>query len=116
MADAGFMEGASAQLLLFTRKGCCLCEGLEEKLRALNPPPPIQLLDVDADPALQARYGLEVPVLAVVLEEVSPVVQAPGGSSQLPLTWHELPRVPPRLSGDGLAVWLQKNGFPGQHA
>ena len=114
MADSGFMEGDFAQLLLFIRQGCCLCEGLEEKLRALNPPPPIQLLDVDAHPALQARYGLEVPVLAVGYGEASQVVQQVlGGSSQPPFTWQELPRVPPRLSGDGLAVWLQKNGFPG---
>ena len=115
-ATAAPMEGASAQLLLFTRQGCCLCEGLEEKLRALNPPPPLQLLDVDADPALQARYGLEVPVLAVELEEASETAQVPGGTGQPPRSWRELPRVPPRLSGDGLVVWLQKNGFPGQHA
>ena len=37
---------------------------------------------------LRARYDLEVPVL--VLEET------------------ELPRVSPRLSGDGLRNWLQK--------
>ena len=28
------------ELLLFTRQGCCLCEGLEEKLQALDPPSP----------------------------------------------------------------------------
>ena len=112
MADPVVADGASRQLLLFTRQGCCLCEGLEEKLRALNPPPQIQLLDVDADPALQARYGLEVPVLAVV---VAPGSGPTAATSQAQGSWHELPRVPPRLSGDGLAVWLQKNGFPGQH-
>jgi hypothetical protein len=90
-----------AQLLLFTRQGCCLCDGLEEKLAALVPAPPITRIDVDGDPALQARYGLEVPVLAL----------AKG-----PADWQELPRVPPRLAGDGLAVWLHKNGFAGQQA
>lgn len=89
-------------LLLFTRRGCCLCQGLEEKLRALDPPPPLQTVDVDADPALQARYGLEVPVLAIR----SP---APSGGG-----WRELPRVPPRLSGEALGIWLQKNGFTGE--
>ena len=89
------------QLLLFTRQGCCLCDSLAEKLAALVPAPAINRIDVDGDPALQARYGLEVPVLALA--------RGPAG-------WRELPRVPPRLSGDGLAVWLQKNGFPGQEA
>lgn len=88
-------------LLLFTRRGCCLCEGLEEKLRALEPPPDLELRDVDADPGLQARYGLEVPVVAVPL--------AQGG-------WRELPRIPPRLSGEGLQIWLQRNGFPRESA
>ncbi len=87
-----------AALLLFSRRGCCLCEGLEEKLRALEPPPPLVVVDVDQDPALQARYGLEVPVLAL-----GPAA-AEGGA-------RPLPRVPPRLQGPALLVWLQKNGF-----
>lgn len=94
-------------LLLFTRAGCCLCEGLEEKLRALTPAIELSLIDVDRDPALQARYGLEVPVLAIP----SP---PPEGQGSAP--WRELPRVPPRLTGDGLADWLHKNGFSGQGA
>jgi hypothetical protein len=86
-------EAGAAELVLYTRQGCCLCEGLEERLRALDPPPPLSLVDVDGDPALQARYGLEVPVLAVA---------AGQGPRRL------LPRVPPRLSGQGLASWLQR--------
>ena len=54
------------ELLLYSRDGCCLCEGLEERLRALVPPPPLQVVNVDHDPELQARYGLEVPLLAVL--------------------------------------------------
>ena len=77
-----------ADLVLFTRQGCCLCEGLEEKLRALEIP--LERRDVDADPALQARYVLEVPVLLA------------GG--------RELPRVSPRLSGPQLAAWLRTQG------
>lgn len=107
MADGVMADLASLQLRLFTRQGCCLCEGLAEKLRALDPAPQLQLLDVDLDPALQARYGLEVPVL-----EVS---TAPATATD-PGAWRQLPRVPPRLGGTALAVWLQKNGFPGEHA
>ena len=64
-----------ADLVLITRQGCCLCEGLEEKLRALALP--LELRDVDRDPLLQARYGQEVPVLL--------------------LSGRELPRVSPRF-------------------
>ncbi|MFN6355063.1 MAG: glutaredoxin family protein, partial [Cyanobacteriota bacterium] len=35
-----------AELVLITREGCCLCEGLEEKLAALALP--FSRLDVDA--------------------------------------------------------------------
>ena len=111
-------------LLLYSRRGCCLCEGLEERLRALepdagfeqvagfeqgpahalgpadersphldaSPKPRLQLsvIDIDTDAALQMRYGLEVPVLAL---------QTPAGLRLLP-------RVPPRLMGDRLRRWL----------
>ncbi len=87
-------------LVLLTRKGCCLCEGLEQKLRGLDPPLALELIDVDGDPALQARFGLEVPVLQV---------RSGQGDRQLP-------RVPPRLAGASLQVWLQKHGFSGQDA
>jgi hypothetical protein len=94
-----------AELVLYTRSGCCLCVGLEERLRALVPPPPLRLIDVDADPALHARYDLLVPVLALV--EAGGVGGAEGGS-------RELPRVPPRLAGERLRDWLQRQGVPGQ--
>ena len=88
----------SRRLLLYSRAGCCLCEGLEQRLRDLNLEQgihPLELVVVDIDAPdcsalLRARYDLEVPVL--VLEET------------------ELPRVSPRLSGDGLRNWLQKVG------
>lgn len=91
---------AAPALLLFTRRGCCLCEGLEERLRDLGlsaegAAPQLRLVDVDGDPELQQRYGLEVPVLAV--------------RSSTP-AWRELPRVPPRLSGERLAQWLARQG------
>ncbi|KEF42862.1 MAG: thioredoxin [Cyanobium sp. CACIAM 14] len=83
-------------LVLFTRQGCCLCEGLEEKLLALDPPPPLRVIDVDTDPELQGRYGLAVPVLALA---------GPGGGAL-----RELPRVSPRLAGAQLRAWLNKQG------
>ncbi|MEB3166120.1 MAG: glutaredoxin family protein [Cyanobacteriota bacterium] len=83
-------------LLLFSRPGCCLCEGLEERLRALPAPPPLTVVNVDQDPALRARYDLTVPVLALESGEAG--------------AWRELPRVPPRLSGERLAAWLRDHG------
>ena len=93
-------ESAPPSLILYTRQGCCLCEGLEERLRELGlaaggATPRLQLIDVDGDPQLQSRYGLEVPVLAV---------RRAGAA------WRELPRVPPRLSGERLAQWLERQG------
>ncbi|MFN4865482.1 MAG: glutaredoxin family protein [Cyanobium sp.] len=83
-----------AELLLYTRQGCCLCEGLAEKLLALQPPPRLRLIDVDSDPALQGRFGLEVPLLA----------------QNLPAGERLLPRVPPRLAGEQLQRWLEQQG------
>ncbi|MCP9926437.1 glutaredoxin family protein [Cyanobium sp. CH-040] len=81
-------------LLLYSRAGCCLCEGLEVKLLALEPAPELTVVDVDRDPALQARYGLEVPVLLHCRDGAQPV---------------QLPRVPPRLQGQPLRSWLDRH-------
>jgi hypothetical protein len=81
-----------AELVLITREGCCLCEGLEEKLLELAMP--FSRLDVDADPQLLARFDLEVPVL---------LVREAGEERQLP-------RVSPRLPAAQLRAWLQGHG------
>ena len=83
------------ELRLYSRAGCCLCAGLEERLRKLDLGSlQLELITVDIDnpqtpSELKARYDLEVPVLA--------------------LDNKELPRVSPRLSGDGLLKWLVKH-------
>lgn len=83
-----------ADLVLYSRHGCCLCEGLQERLQALQPAPMLQVVDVDSDPVLQGRYGLEVPVLALC-----------QGDQR-----RDLPRVPPRLAGEALQSWLRRHG------
>ena len=51
-------------LVLYSRRGCCLCEGLEERLRQLDLVAldlELQVIDIDAaavSPALKARYDL----------------------------------------------------------
>ena len=86
----------ASDLILYTRGGCCLCEGLEERLQsidlsAVHPPLVLKVVDIDApgvNPELKARYTLEVPVLT--------------------FAGRGLPRVSPRLSGAGLFTWLQQ--------
>ena len=54
------------RLTLLTRAECELCERLLAELTALRarfPLPAVELVDVDADPLLQRRWGLKVPVL-----------------------------------------------------
>jgi len=54
-------------VVLYTRQGCHLCEeahALLEKARQRFPLS-IEIIDVDTDPDLVARYGLEVPVVVI---------------------------------------------------
>ncbi|MFM7242954.1 MAG: glutaredoxin family protein [Planctomycetaceae bacterium] len=57
-------------LLLYSRRGCHLCEAAEDLLAAWRCA--VEVIDVDVDPATAAAYGDRVPVLvrdgAVVLE------------------------------------------------
>jgi len=59
-------------LLLYTRRGCHLCEAAEDMVAAHARAAAVEILDIDADPDLQRLYGLRVPVLTadgtVVLE------------------------------------------------
>jgi glutaredoxin len=55
------------ELLLYTRKECCLCEEMKEILRqcATRHPLTITEIDVDRSAELQQKYGDEVPVLFI---------------------------------------------------
>jgi hypothetical protein len=53
-------------LLLLTRPDCGLCEQFQQELAALAremPLPSWRLVDVDSDPELARRHGLDIPVL-----------------------------------------------------
>ena len=54
-------------LTLYARDGCHLCEDMAAGLVELFAPGRFALrrVDIDADPALRARYDTEVPVLAL---------------------------------------------------
>ena len=56
----------AGRLTVVHRHNCQLCDEMVAELTALGrqlPLPPLEVLDVDSDPQLQRRYGLEVPVL-----------------------------------------------------
>ncbi len=94
-------------LVLYTREGCCLCEGVEEHLRSVNlqglvPPLELRVIDIDQDDIpldIRALYDKEVPVIVLALGD--------KGKRQCV----ELPRLSPRLKGDSLFKWLQKVCF-----
>ena len=89
-------------LILYSRDGCCLCEGLEQRLRSLSldqldPPVELRVIDIDAVDTpkyLQTRYDMQVPVILLGKNDFQDMV--------------ELPRVSPRLNNEGLFKWLQK--------
>ncbi len=88
--------------ILYSRSGCCLCEGLENRLKRLPlqkliPPSRLSIIDIDGlhvSKLDRERYDLQVPVICVALKKSKKIF--------------ELPRVSPRLNDDGLFKWLQK--------
>ncbi|XP_062221887.1 uncharacterized protein LOC133921138 isoform X2 [Phragmites australis] len=80
------------RLVMYTKPGCCLCDGLKEKLHAaslLAGTPyslaslELQERDITTNPVWERLYRYEIPVLAKVL---------PDGTEEI------LPRLSPRLS------------------
>ena len=57
----------SAQIRLYTRRDCCLCEEMKAAIReaAGDRPLHVEEIDVDSAPELSERYGGEVPVLFI---------------------------------------------------
>lgn len=57
----------SAQILLYTRKDCCLCDEMKAVVRevALDFFLRVEEVDVDSAPELIEKYGSDVPVLFI---------------------------------------------------
>ena len=53
----------SNQLILYSRPGCHLCEMAKSALDKANIP--VTVVSVESDPALEAEYGIEIPVLTL---------------------------------------------------
>ena len=56
-------------LTLYSRPGCHLCDEMKAVVRrvvgAAVAPVAVDEIDISTDPALEARYGLEIPVLLI---------------------------------------------------
>jgi hypothetical protein len=56
-------------LTLYSRAGCHLCDEMklvvQRVARSASEPVTIEVLDISTDAALEARYGLEIPVLLI---------------------------------------------------
>jgi hypothetical protein len=56
-------------LTIYSRPGCHLCDemkaAVDRSVRAAGTPIRIEQIDISGDPDLEARYGLEIPVLMV---------------------------------------------------
>ena len=93
----------SEVLILYTRKGCCLCQTLEKKIsniivEDLNPSIVLLIVDIDSKKVsldIQMKYTNEVPVMVLESSILSKSI--------------EFPRVSPRLREDMLLFWIQKN-------
>ena len=61
------MDRQTLRLELYSRPGCHLCEDLRVLCQRLGGEFPIRLTEVniEANPALEARYGQEIPVLFI---------------------------------------------------
>lgn len=60
------------QLSLYHRRGCHLCdemlEELERRVAGLNVV--VEMVDIDQDPSLTARFGHDIPVLMAGSDEI----------------------------------------------
>ena len=54
-------------LTLYRRPGCHLCDDMKAVVQRVagSSPIAIEIVDISTDPQLEARYGLEIPVLLV---------------------------------------------------
>ena len=80
------------QLTIYSRPGCHLCDEMkavvERVARSAAGPMTIEAIDISTDPALEARYGVEIPVLLVDGKKVAKY----------------------RVTEEALTRWLMANG------
>ncbi len=83
-------------LILYSKPGCHLCEGLQEKLETL--PLQLEIRDITQNEAWFQKYQYEVPVVCRLVEDTA------GEQKSLE---QALPRVSPRASAKQVAQMIQ---------
>jgi glutaredoxin len=62
-------RGIVIALTLYSRPGCHLCDEMKavvhRAIGSIQEPIALEEIDISTDPGLEARYGLEIPVLLV---------------------------------------------------
>ncbi|MFQ5804167.1 MAG: glutaredoxin family protein [Candidatus Methylomirabilales bacterium] len=55
------------QVILYTRRDCCLCEEMKQLLQKVERAYPLDLaeVDIDQDPDLRERFGQQIPVIFI---------------------------------------------------
>ena len=61
------MDRVVASLVLYSRPGCHLCDEMKAVVRRVATQVPLvfEEIDISTDAALEARYGVDIPVLLV---------------------------------------------------
>ncbi|MEL6157905.1 MAG: glutaredoxin family protein [Cyanobacteria bacterium J06623_5] len=81
------------KLILYSKPGCHLCEGLQEKLETL--PIELDVRNITLNEAWFQKYQYEVPVLCNPVQQGNELVEQP------------LPRLSPRASAQKVAQMIQ---------
>lgn len=82
-------------MVMYSKPGCCLCDGLKEKLDVVMPGLPVRGLevrDITENPEWDAKYAMEIPVLTLVHRE---------SGKESPIR-----RPPPRMDAERLGAQL----------
>lgn len=92
------------QLILYSKPGCHLCKGLQEKLEQIQSIPlELEIRDITTRDDWFQQYQYEIPVLFWVSQEKESTLDAPHS------TFHSLiPRPSPRATIAQLEQMLQK--------
>lgn len=87
------MSRVNAALTLYSRPGCHLCDDMKAVIDrvAVSVPLTLTVVDISTDAGLEARYGLEIPVLLV----------NGGRAAKYRVTEGELRRILEGRAGDG---------------
>ncbi len=92
-------------LILYSKPGCHLCEGLQEKLEEL--PVQLEVRDITQNEVWFQKYQYEVPVLCHPIQASG----EPPAESSVTLE-KPLPRVSPRASAKQVAKMIQTHIGP----